>query len=361
MPGRFLAAATRSPVAIARASALACASLAALLAMSASPVHAQAGTYRVVRTIPIGGDGGWDYTTIDGDRLYQSHGNVMVVVDLAKGTVAGTLPNTNGIHGVAVAADLGRGFTSNGRDTTVTIFDLKTLAVISTVKVTGANPDAIHYDAASKRVFTFNGRGLNATAINAATGAVEGTIPLGVKPEFAQTNGKGLLFVNLESDTGQIAVIDTKTLKEVKRYWLPGCEGPSGLALDRANNRLFSVCGNKQMAVSDPATGKVVAMMPIGPGVDAAAYDADRKLVFASNGGDGTVSVVRQESADKYTVAATVATKRGSRTMALDPKTHTLYLASVEYGPTPETPPGGRPARAPVIPGSFALLVVESK
>ena len=254
-------------------------------AVCSAPLAAQTPTYQLARKITIGGEGGWDYTAIDGDRLYQSHANVMVVVDLAKESVVGTLANTNGIHGVAIAPELGRGFTSNGRDTTVTIFDLKTLAVISSVKVTGANPDAIHYDAASKRVFTFNGRGLNATAINAATGAVEGTIPLGVKPEFAQTNGKGLLFVNLESDTGQIAVIDTKTLKEVKRYWLPGCEGPSGLALDRANNRLFSVCGNKQMAVSDPSTGKVVAMVPIGNGVDAAAYDADRKLVFASNGG----------------------------------------------------------------------------
>jgi DNA-binding beta-propeller fold protein YncE len=330
-------------------------------AVCSAPLAAQTPTYQLARKITIGGEGGWDYTAIDGDRLYQSHANVMVVVDLAKESVVGTLANTNGIHGVAIAPELGRGFTSNGRDTTVTIFDLKTLAVISSVKVTGANPDAIHYDAASKRVFTFNGRGLNATAINAATGAVEGTIPLGVKPEFAQTNGKGLLFVNLESDTGQIAVIDTKTLKEVKRYWLPGCEGPSGLALDRANNRLFSVCGNKQMAVSDPSTGKVVAMVPIGNGVDAAAYDADRKLVFASNGGDGTVSVVKQESADKYTVAATVATKRGSRTMALDPKTHKLYLATVDYGPAPETPAGGRPARAPVVPGSFGVLVVESK
>lgn len=333
----------------------------AVTAVWSAPLAAQTPSYQLVRKIAIGGDGGWDYTTIDGDRLYQSHGNVMVVVDLAKGSVVGTLPNTNGIHGVAIAPEFGRGFTSNGRDTTVTIFDLKTLAVISTVKVTGANPDAIHYDAASKRVFTFNGRGLNATAINAATGAVEGTIPLGVKPEFAQTNGKGLLFVNLESDTGQIAVIDTKTLKEVRRYWLPGCEGPSGLALDRANNRLFSVCGNKQMAVSDPSSGKVVTMVPIGAGVDAAAYDPDRKLVFASNGGDGTLTVVRQENANTYAVSATVPTKRGSRTMALDPRTHTLYLASVEYGPTPAPPPGGRPGRAPVVPGSFALLVVESK
>ncbi len=329
--------------------------------IASAPIEAQTPQYQLARKIAIGGEGGWDYTAIEGDRLYQSHGNVLVVVDLSKGAVVGTLANTNGIHGAAIATDLGRGFTSNGRDTTVTIFDLKTLAVINTVKVTGANPDAIHYDTFSKRVFTFNGRGLNATAINAATGAVEGTIPLGVKPEFAQTDGKGHLFVNLESDTGQIAVIDTKTLREVKRYWLPNCEGPSGLALDRVHNRLFSVCGNKQMAVSDPSTGKVVAMVPIGAGVDAAAYDADRKLVFASNGGDGTLTVVKQSSADSYAVEATVPTHRGSRTMALDPKTHRIYLASVEYGPIPEPPPGQKPGRAPVVPNSFALLVVESK
>jgi DNA-binding beta-propeller fold protein YncE len=190
---------------------------------------------------------------------------------------------------------------------------------------------------------------------------VDGTIPLGVKPEFAQSNGEGLLYVNLESDTGQIAVIDTKSLKEVKRYWLPGCEGPSGLAFDRAHSRLFSVCGNKQMAVSDPTTGKVVAMVPIGAGVDAAAYDAERQLVFASNGGDGTLTVIHQTSADRYTVSATVPTKRGSRTMALDPRTHAVYLASVDYGPTPEPAPGGRPGRPQVVPNSFAILVVEPK
>jgi DNA-binding beta-propeller fold protein YncE len=326
----------------------------------AAPAFAQAG-HHVARKLPIGGEGGWDYTAIDGDRLYQSHGNVLVVVDLAKEAIVGTIQNTNGIHGAAIASDLNRGFTSNGRDTTITIFDLKTLATIATVKVTGANPDAIHYDAATKRVFTFNGRGLNATALDAATGQVVGTVPLGVKPEFAQTDGKGLLFVNLESDTGQIAVIDTKTLKEVKRYWLPGCEGPSGLSLDRRTNRLFSVCGNSQMAVSDPATGKVVAMVPIGAGVDAAAFDPQTKLVYASNGGDGTLTVIHQDTPDKYTVVETVPTQRGSRTMALDPKTHRVYLAAAEYGPVPPTPAGGRPARAPMVPGSFSLLIVEPK
>jgi DNA-binding beta-propeller fold protein YncE len=327
----------------------------------AATAHAQTAGYHLARKVAIGGEGGWDYTAIEDGRLYQSHANVLVVIDLAKEAIVGKIENTNGIHGAAIATEFNRGFTSNGRDTTVTIFDLKTLATIATVKVTGANPDAIHYDAASKRVFTFNGRGLSATAIDAASGKVVGTIPLGVKPEFAQTDGKGLLFVNLESDTGQIAVIDTKTLKEVKRYWLPDCEGPSGLAFDRKTTRLFSVCGNNKMAVSDPTTGKVVAMVPIGPGVDAAAFDPQTKLVFASNGGDGTLSVIRQDAPDKYTVIETVKTQSGSRTMALDPKTHKVYLAAVEYGPVPPTPAGGRPARAPMVPGSFSLLIVEPK
>jgi DNA-binding beta-propeller fold protein YncE len=326
----------------------------------ALPAAAQSPTsYTVIKKIPVGGDGGWDYANVDGGRLYVSHGSKLIVIDVATDAIVGEVPNTNGIHGAAIALDLNRGFTSNGRDTTVTIFDLKTLQSIGTVKTTGANPDAIHYDEASKRVFTFNGRGLNATAIDAVKGEVVGTIPLGGKPEFAQSDGKGLLFVNIETDTGQIAVIDTKAVKETKRYWLPGCEGPSGLAYDRKHNRLFSVCGNKMMAVSDPTTGKVVAMVPIGPGVDAAAYDEALGLVFASNGGDGTLSVVKQESADKYTVVATVPTQRGSRTMALDAKTHRIYLAAAEFTPAPAPAPGARPARPTMVPGSFSILVVD--
>ncbi len=331
--------------------------------VGAPPMAAQgASGYHLARKIAVGGDGGWDYALVDGDRLYTSHATKLVVLDLTRETVIGEVPNTNGIHGVALATALGRGFTSNGRDTTVTIFDLETLATIGTVKVTGANPDAIHFDAATQRVFTFNGRGENATVIDAKTGKVLATIPLPGKPEFAQGDGKGHLYVNIETGTGQIVVIDTKAMKEVSRYWLPGCEEPSGLALDRAHTRLFSVCGNSQMAVSDPTTGKVVTLVPIGPGVDAASYDPETTLVFASNGGDGTLSVIRQESADRYTLVENVATQRGSRTMALDPKTHRVYLAAAEYGPAPApTTAGGRPGRPPMVPGSFAILVVERK
>lgn len=338
--------------------------LSALILIAAPALGAlaqDAAGYRVVKKIPVGGEGGWDYANVEGNRLYVSHATKLVVIDLSKDSVVGEVPNTLGIHGAAIATDLGRGFTSNGRDTTITIFDLKSLEKLGSVKATGANPDAIHYDAATKRVFTFNGRGQNATAIDAATGTVLGTIPLGGKPEFAQTDGKGQLFVNIETDTGQIVVIDTRTLKETKRYWLVGCGGPSGLAYDRRNNRLFSVCGNKVMAVSDPSSGRIVAMVPIGPGVDAAAYDAETRLVFASNGGDGTLTVVKQDSPDAYTVLGNVPTQRGSRTMALDPKTHRIFLASVEFGPTPPALADGRPARAPMVPGSFAILVLEKK
>jgi DNA-binding beta-propeller fold protein YncE len=337
----------------------------ALLTASAPlcPAAAQgAGGYHLTRKIPIGGEGGWDYLFVDtGEhRLYVSHGTKAVVIDLNSDSIIGEVAPANGIHGVAVAPELNRGFTSNGRDTTVTIFDLKTLATIGTVTVTGANPDAIVYDPVSRRVFTFNGRASNATAIDAATGQVQGTIPLPGKPEFAQIDGKGQLYVNIESDTGQIVVIDTRAMKEVKRYWLTGCAEPSGLAYDRANVRLFSVCDNAVMVVSDPLAGKVIVTLPIGPGVDAAAFDPGTRLVFSSNGGDGTVTVVEQQSADKYTVLGNVATQRGSRTMALDAGTHKIYLSAAEFGPAaPPSSPGGRPGRPPMVPGSFTVLVLE--
>jgi DNA-binding beta-propeller fold protein YncE len=336
-------------------------------AASNSGLHAQppapAGSYRVVKRIPVGGEGGWDYAMVDpaARRLYVSHATKMVVIDIDRDSVVGELGDTPGIHGVAIAPEFGRGFTSNGRDTSVTIFDLKTLAQIARVKVTGANPDAIAYDDASKRVFTFNGRGNNATALDAKTGKVVGTIALAGKPEFAQTDGKGLLFVNIETDPGQIQVIDTKTLKLARTYPLTGCDGPSGLAYDRARNRLFSVCGNSVMAVSDPTSGKVVELVPIGAGVDAVSFDPATGLVLASNGEDGTMSVVHQDAADKYTSLANVPTQRGSRTMTLDPKTHRVYMASVQYGPVPAATAQQPRPRAATIPGSFTVLVLDRK
>ncbi len=330
----------------------------AVVALTTSVQAQDAAGYKVTRKITIGGEGGWDYTNVDGGRLYVSHATKLVVIDLATETVVGEVPNTNGIHGAAIALDLGKGFTSNGRDTTVTVFDLYTLNTLATIKVTGANPDAIHYDAATRRLFTFNGRGENATVINAVTHEVLATIPLKGKPEFAQSNGHGLLYVNIETEPGQIAVIDTKAMKEIKRYALPGCDGPSGLALDAEHDRLFSVC-DKVMAVSNPKTGKIVAKVAIGDGPDAVKFDPETKLVFSSNG-EGTMTVVHQDTPDKYTVLGTVPTQKGSRTMSLDPVTHKIYMVGVEYGPTPAAQPGQtRPPRAPIIPESFSILVIE--
>ncbi len=340
--------------------------VAGLVTMPAIVGHAQsvpAAGYHITKTIPIGAEGGWDYITVDAEarRLYVSHATKMVVVDIDRDSVVGELRDTPGIHGVALAPALGRGYTSNGRDSSVTIFDLKSLSVLGRVKVTGANPDAIHFDALTKRLFTFNGRSANATTLDATTGAVLGTIALAGKPEFAQTDGRGRLFVNIETDPGQIQVIDTRTLKVTATYTLTGCDGPSGLAYDRARDRLFSVCGNRVLAVSNPTSGTVVSTVPIGPGVDAVSYDDSEKLLLTSNGGDGTMTVIRQESADRYTSLGNATTRVGSRTMTIDPTTHRAYLATVQYGPTPAATAEQPRPRAPVIPGSFAILVLDRK
>jgi len=336
---------------------------AALVLTCVPPAAAQdAGGYHLVKKIVVGGEGGWDYAFVDpsAHRLYVSHGTKAVVIDLKTDSVIGEVTPANGIHGVAVAPKFHHGFTSNGRDTTVTVFDLATLKTVGSIRVTGANPDAILYDDASERLFTFNGRGTSATVIDAAGDTVVGTIPLPGKPEFAQADGKGLVFVNIETDTGQIVIIDSRSMKETKRYWLPGCQEPSGLAYDKKHNRLFSVCGNAVMAISDPTSGTVVATVPIGPGVDATAFDPGTGLAFASNGGDGTLTVVKQEGADKYTVLGNAPTQRGSRTMALDTRTHRVYLSAAEFGAAPApTTPGGRPGRAPMVPGTFSVLVLE--
>jgi DNA-binding beta-propeller fold protein YncE len=334
----------------------------ALSLLLTAPVHAQGSrttSYHVARKIKIGGDGGFDYVTADPGkgRVFLTHATHVVVYDLAKDTVAGDIPNTIGIHGVALAPDLNRGFTSNGRDSSVTIFDYKSLTVINKLQIPASNPDAIAYDEASKRVFTFNHGTHDATVIDAAKGVVVGTIPNMGTPEFGVTDGKGMLWVNLE-DSGEIAKIDTKAMTEVGRFSISPCESPTGLAIDRANRILFSVCGSKHMAVVDADQGTVIATLPIGARADAAAFDPQTKLAFASCG-DGTLTIVQQVSRSQYKVVQTVQTQLGARTMALDPTTHTVYQMAVEYGPAPEpAAPGGRAGRAPVIPGSFTLLVV---
>jgi YVTN family beta-propeller protein len=317
--------------------------------------------YQLKQTYVLGGDGGWDYLTYDpvGKRLFISRGTHVMVVDPAKGTVVGDIPDTTGVHGIALAQDLGKGFTSNGRDNTVTVFDLKTLKEIAKVKLDGGeNPDAILYDPASKRVFTFNGRSKNATVIDAKTQAVVGTIPLNGKPEFAAADGKGMVYVNIE-DTSELTSIDAAKAAKVDTWKLTGCEEPSGLAMDQKSRRLFAGCHNKVMAVVNADTGKVVTTVPIGQGVDANSFDPGTQLAFSSNG-DGTLTVVHEDSADKFSVVQNAETKRAARTMALDTDTHDVYLVTAEFDEQPPAKEGERPRRT-MKPGSFTLLVMSRK
>jgi DNA-binding beta-propeller fold protein YncE len=312
--------------------------------------------YHLLKRIEVGGEGGWDYLTVDSAarRLYVSRSTRVMVFDLDTMTSVGEIPDTPGVHGVAIADDVGRGFTSNGRDGSVTMFDLKTLKPLGKVKV-GTNPDAIIYDPATHRVFAFNRGSSDVTSIEAKTGEVAGLIPLGGHPEFAAADGKGMVFVNLD-DKSEIVALDSSKLV-AKAHWpiAPG-EDPSGMAIDRKHMRLFSVCGNKKMTVINASSGKVIADLPIGGGTDAAGFDPETDLAFSSNG-EGTLTVVHQDSADKYSVVDNVTTQRGARTMALDPKTHKVYLATAQFGPPPAATPERPSPRPPILPNTFVILV----
>ena len=337
---------------------LAVVALPLVLAAAAAAQPAPAG-YHLARTIALGGEGFWDYVTADSaaHRLYVSHATKVQVLDTATGALVGEIPDTPGVHGVALAPELGRGFTSNGRAGTVTVFDLKTLARLATVAATGPNPDAILYEPTSRRVFTFNGGGKDATAIDAAGAKVVGTLPLGGKPEFAVADGKGRVWVNIE-DTSEILEFDAASLKVVGRWPLAPCEEPSGLAIDREHRRLFSVCRNRLMAVVDGDSGRVLATVPTGAGTDGAAFDPSAGLAFASNG-EGTLTVVREDSPEKFTLVGNVPTKRGARTVALDLATHRLYLPTAEFGPTPAATAEHPHPRPGLVPGTFEVLVLE--
>ena len=314
--------------------------------------------YHVVNTFKIGGEGGWDYLTVDSDarRVYISRGTHVMVMDADSGKVVGDIPNTDGVHGIALAPELNRGFISDGRSLAVTVFDLKTLKTLDTVKVSGQNPDCIVYDSSSKRVFTFNGRSGNSTAIDAATGKVLSTIDLGGKPEFAVADGRGHIYNNLEDKSEQVA-IDTETLKVSNRWPLAPCESPSGLAIDREHRRLFAGCDNQKMAITDPDAGKLVTTVPIGEGVDANGFDPVTQLAFSSNGESGTLTAVHEDSPDKYTVLENVPTERGARTMALDLKTHHVFVVTASFGPQPaEATPQNPRRRPPMVPGSFRVI-----
>lgn len=287
--------------------------------------------YRLLKTIPVGGQGSWDYLSIDetNRRLYVSHETKVDVLDLDSANVIGKIPNTLGVHGIAIAPELGRGFTSNGKTDTVTIFDLKTLMPIAQVS-TGKKPDAIVYDPITSRVFVMNGVGNSATAIDAATGKVAGTIDLGAGPEFAAADSLGNVFVNLE-DKNVVLRIDSRGLRIADRWPLAPCEHPSSMAIDRANHRLFIGCRSHVMAVVNAETGKVITTLPIGDHVDASAFDPATGLIFNSTG-EGAVDVFHQDSPNEYSFVARIPTHPGSKTMALDSKTHQIFVPANDSG-----------------------------
>ena len=316
--------------------------------------------FRITHQVALPGDEGWDYLLYDsqGHRLFVSHGSRVLVVDGDKLTVTGEIPDTAGVHGIALAPDLGRGYVSAGRAGIVVVFDLKTLARLKEIKVTGENPDAILYDPATHRVFTFNGRGRNATAIDARSDEVVGTVALDAKPEFAASDGKGRVYVNLE-DRNSLAELDPQKLSVLAVWPLAGCDEPSGLAFDALHGHLMPVCGNKVMAVVDAASGKLLGSAPIGAGVDAAAFDPGTSLAFASCG-EGVLTVLHIGSSGRPEVVQSAATQRGARTMALDLEKHRVFVVTADFGPPPPATAAQPHPRPSMMPGSFRLLVLES-
>jgi len=331
----------------------------ALLLLCASFTFAADPGLHVIKTYKVGGEGGWDYLKADPEsrRLFISRATHVIVMDLDSGKVVGDIPDTPGVHGIALANDLGRGFTSNGREGTVTVFDLKTLAPITKIKSVGENPDAILFDPATKRIFTFNGRGHDSTAIDAATGNIVGKVALDGKPEFAVSTGTGEIFVNIE-DKSELQRIDPKELKVLNTWPLAPCEEPSGLAMDMKNRRLFSGCDNKMMTVVNADTGRVITTLPIGAGVDANGFDPDSGYAFASCGQDAVLTVAKEESPGKFSVVESVPTERGARTMTIDPQTHDIFLVTAKFG-SPPAPSADQPHPRPaILPDSFEVLVV---
>ena len=311
----------------------------------------------MVSKIKIGGTGGWDYVAVDpnASRVYASHGTLVEVVDPKAGKVVGQITQLHGVHGMAVAPEFGKGFITNGQSNSVTIFDLKTLAKVGEPQ-TGQNPDSVCFEPNTKRIFTFNGRSSDTTAIDPKTNEVIKSLALNGKPEECAPDGAGKIYVNLE-DSNEIVEIDAAKPAVLRRASLAPCEAPSGLAIDVKNKKLFSACSNKVMAVTDIATLKVVATPPIGPGTDGAGFDPGLGLAFSSNGGDGTLSIVKQVNG-KYETVDTVPTERGARTMTVDPKNHRVYLLAAEYGPAPEAA-AGKESASPILPDTFHILVVS--
>jgi DNA-binding beta-propeller fold protein YncE len=308
---------------------------------------------------PVAGEGGWDYVLADGTsrRLYLSHGTGVDVLDLDRGTTLGRIDSTAGVHGIAVAHALHRGFITCGRDSSLLIFDLDHLRPLGRVPVPGRNPDAVLYEPSSRRVLTFNGGTANVTVVDATTGAIVGTVAVGGKPEFAVDDGRGKVFVNIE-DTSELLELDPATLKVGRRWSVAPGEQPTGLAIDLKHRRLFSVCGNRTMVVSDADQGKVVATLPIGAGVDGVIFDPRRGLAISSNG-EGTITVVRELTPSKFTVVETDSTEPGARTIALDEGTGAIYLPTAELGPPPAPTPDRPHPRPTILPGTFHVLMLR--
>jgi DNA-binding beta-propeller fold protein YncE len=314
--------------------------------------------YHMVQSIPVPGDGGWDYVTCDSAarRLYISHSTQTQVMDIDQLKIVGQIPDTNGVHGIALAPELGRGFISDGKDNQVTIFELKSLKSLGTVR-TGVNPDAITYDPATQRVFAFNGRSNTATIFNGNTGEILTMVPLDGKPEFGVADGHGGVYVNIENKD-LLVKINSRAMTVEARWPVAPCQEPSSLAMDTSTMRLFAGCGNKHMVVVDATRGKVIATLPIGDHVDATVFDPQEKLIFNSNG-EGTITVIKEESPDKYHVVQTVPTQQGARTIALDQATRRLFLPDAKLGPPPAPTPQQPKPRPSIIPGTFMILVVS--
>jgi len=320
--------------------------------------HTVASNYKIVNKIHLEGDAGWDYIVADDSTgyLFVSHGTMTQVVDMSKGVLIATIPNTNGVHGIAIAHSLNKGYISCGRDSSVKVFDLKTFATFTRIEVTGQNPDAILFEPVNKRIFTFNGRSSNATIIDATTDRVIETIKLEGKPEFSVTDGKGNGFVNIE-DKSKINLINGKTM-QVENVWpiAPG-EEPSGLAIDKENNILFSVCDNKFMIILDALTGKIISTLPIGERVDGVAFDPELKCAYSSNG-EGTMTVVKEENKDSFKVLENVITQRGARTITFNKKTHHIYLPTAEFEAAPAATADNPRPRPKIKPNSFVILEI---
>jgi YVTN family beta-propeller protein len=333
--------------------ALAIAILCLVVLLPGQKSFAQNTHYRVVRKFPVGGSGGWDYIAFHNNRLYVSHSTKVIILNAANGDSTGVIDSTTGIHGVAFAPGQHKGYTSNGRLNNVFVFNENTNRVIKTIE-TEQNPDAIFYEDYSKKIITCNGGGKSLSVIDPVTDAIVATIPLGGKPEEAVSDGKGKVFVNIE-DKNEIAVVDIKEFKVLKRWPITPGESASGLKMDRKTNRLFAGCENEMMVVVNAGNGKVITHLPIGKGCDGLVFDDRKNLIFTSNG-EGTITVIKEENADKYRLVQTVTTIPSARTCTIDPESGTLYLPAAQLAPPDPKAPN---ERRKIVPGTFQVLVVK--